>query len=277
MAEAGAPDLTTSKRIEISRERIRAIADLFDAASKLEALSDVLEYMAPEGDSALNANRSGVYWIGVSFPPASTPALTVYVNSKWGANKAQWERIGGFAAFFGVSEMWRSMEGRLRPRTAPLGTAITIAAGRPASGRVYASAYGLPLEYYCKLFAGFHSDAVNEFAEAMLGEECQYPIRSAVCSFEFSAASAIAGAKFEICAHCAFASDAEAAAKYSGWLRTQRGDAILYLDTINILTRGVQLGSARLPGLHAYAGIGVSGGQTYSSIYLNPGPHLRGI
>jgi hypothetical protein len=141
---------------------------------------------------------------------------------------------------------------------------------------VYASAYGLPLEYYRSLFSDLSADAVSQFAQALLGEECRYPLRSAVCSFELSAAGGVVGAKFELCAHCAFANDAEAFEKCLAWLRNRRFDVGLYSDTINFLTPGDRLEAVTPPGLHSYVGVGSRKGQLYSSIYLNPGPLLRG-
>lgn len=278
LGEAGAAGSTIRERIALSRERIHATAELFGASRELESLADLLERMAPQRDLALDTNRSGVYWIGVSFPTAGPPALTVYVNSKWGSDRAQWERIRIFSDWFGVSEPWRTIERQLQPRMAPLGVAITIASGRPATGRVYASAYGLPLDYYGSLFSGFGADTIEQFAEALLGEERRYPLRSAVCSFELDATSGISGAKFELCAHCAFANDAEAAEKISAWLRTQGFDAVLYSDSIGILTHGEPLASTKVPELHlhSYVGIGVRAKEIYASVYFNPGPPLRG-
>jgi hypothetical protein len=276
VAEVGVPGSTNSDRIIVSRERMRAVAELCGATRELAAVQVLLEQMAPKHDPALDANRSGVFWIGVSFPPGDTPALTVYINSRWGSDRAQWERMDAFAAWYGMEEALHSIAPQLRPRMTPLGCAVTIARGRPATGRVYATAYGLPLEYYRSLFSDFCADAACQFAEELLGEDCRYPIRSTVCSFELSAATGVIGAKFELCAHCAFSSDSEAAQKCLAWLRNQRFDAELYWDTINILTPGHRLAVATPPVLHSYVGIGARSGQIYSSVYLNPGPPLRG-
>jgi hypothetical protein len=275
LAEAGVFGSTNRERILLSRERMRAVAELFGVGREFGSVTGLLDRMAPEGAPALDANRSGVYWIGVSFPPKEAPALTVYINSRWGSDEAQWARLHAFAAWYGLQEPMQAIARQLRPRMAPLGVAITVVRGRPVTGRVYASAYGLPVEYYRSLFADFCADAISQFVETLLGEECQYPLRSAVCSFELSAASGIAGAKFELCAHCAFASDAEASQKCLAWLGSQRFDVELYSDTINFLRPGDRLGAMKPPALHSHVGIGVRRGQLYSSVYLNPGPLLR--
>lgn len=276
IAEAGTPASTYGERVVISRERMSSIAELFGAAPELAALAELLEQMAPEREPALEVNRSGVYWLGVSFLPAGDPALTIYINSKWGSPEAQWERMRAFASWFGAHPGWRSIEEQLRPRMAPLGTAITIARGRRPSGRLYASAYGLSLGYYRSLFSGFCADGVVRFVEAAMEEDYAYPLRSAACSFELSEAGGITGAKFELCAHCAFADDAQAAARCSAWVRCEGYNATLYEDTVRVLTGGQPPSGGGAPGLHAYVGTGVRGGHAYATLYLNPGPPLRG-
>lgn len=248
-----------------------AVADLFGAGSALGKFGDLLERMAPGEDCDLDANRAGVYWIGVSFPPGQAPALTIYINARWGGREAQWERIFAFAQWFGLAGQWRALEQQLRSRMDPLGTAIMVSAGKPPAGRVYASAWGLPLDYYRSLLAAFREDEISHFAREVLGEKGAYPIPSAACSFELSAA-----AKFELCGHCVFASDAEAVERCSSWLQSRRCNATLYLDTINILTRGWTRIRAKPPEVHSCLGIGTRGWHPYSTLYLNPGPPLRG-
>jgi hypothetical protein len=270
LAEPGAPGSTIGQRISIGVDTMRALASLFGAADELAATDELRERMAPELNPKLNQDRSGVYWLGLSFPPGGAPALTTYINSKWGDDEERWDRTRAFAAWFGVEESWQRIEQRLRPSMAPLGTAITISRGRPPSGRMYTSAYGLPLEYFSSLLGGFCA----KFTEELLGEECAYPLRSAVCSYEVRKATGIVGSKFELCGHCAFSSDAEASAKVSDWLRKGNRYEALYSDTLQILQAGGAL-SAKLPEVHAYVGVGVRGGEIYSSVYLNPGPPVR--
>jgi hypothetical protein len=274
LAEAGAPGSSVVERIDASRAAIGGIADLFGASDDLARVVDLQAEMADERDADLLANRSGVYWLGVSFAARRTPSLTVYINARWGSSAAQWARLRVLATWFGASESWRALEDRLRQEMAPLGAAITIAAGRPITGRVYTSAYGLKLEYYRALFDGHLDNQVDRFAQALLGEECGYPLRSAVCSFEFGPGG-ILGSKFELCAHCAFESDAEAACKCASWLQAAGCDPTLYTDTIRILA-GKPLSNAKLPELHSHIGLGIRCGRLYSSAYLNPGPSLRG-
>jgi hypothetical protein len=275
LGESGVPGSTNGERIALSRERIHAVAALLGAQGELEATADLMRRMAPERDPALLADRSGVYWIGVGFPRGHAPACTVYINSKWGGDADRWSRTSAFADWFGAGERWRSIEKQLRPRMTPLGAAITIAADRPVTGRVYATAYGLPFAYYRSRLTDLCADEAARFADTMLGEDCRYPIRSTACSFEFGAAQGIIGAKFELCAHCAFASDAEAVAKCTAWLGEDRQSAALYADTVAVLIGDRPFKRSQRPELHSYVGIGARGGQMYSSIYLNPGPYAR--
>lgn len=275
LGEVGTVAWSMGERMAASRERISALAELFGAAPELDLVTGLLERLAPAGHWALSQNCSGVYWLGVSFPPAGAPALTIYVNARWGSDSAQWERMRAFAAWFDGIEAWDSLEQRLRPHTAPLGTAITVAAGRPPTGRVYASAHRLPVGYYRSLLAGPCAEAAAQLVEAFKDKAGEHAIRPAVCSFEFRHEAGLIGAKFEICVHCALTSDAEAAARCLAWLLGEGADAGLYTSTVGILTGGRPLSSAGPLELHSYVGAGVHDGARYSSIYLNPGPPAR--
>ena len=276
LGEAGAPSLTGERRMIRNREAIRALADLMEAEGELDAISNLLQRMIPPSEAE---NNLGVYWIGVSFPPAKGPALTIYINSRLDGVHCQWERARAFTAFFGGLDTWRRMEPELRGHMTPLGMAMTIEAGCQTSGRVYFSAYGLAFDYYRDLMVKTYSDEgcgglYDRYTEAMVGENRRYPARSAVCSVEFECGRQAPHFKFELCAHCAFSSDAEAFARCERWLESQQLDTGLYRDTIELLTYGQRLSDTTLPELHAYVGFGLRRGEAYATFYLNPGPTL---
>jgi hypothetical protein len=273
LSEAGVPGSSMAERIAISVERIQALGEELDLIPELRSVCALLARVAPAGDRALLANPSGVYWIGLSFPPDHPPALTIYVNAKWGSELDQWKRMGAFAAQFGGT-----LPDEVRPHMTPLGMSLTLEHGIKASGRVYAAAYGLPVEYYRGLFLANCGPALaphfDAYVDATLGPDRQYPTRSSVCSLEFNGGGQI-GTKFELCAHCAFSSDAMAVARCDAWLRDQGMDSGLYRDTATLLAGARELPEDRRPELHSYSGVGVRRGRPYASIYLNPGPFLE--
>ena len=107
----------------------------------------------------------------------------------------------------------------------------------------------------------------------MIGEDRQYPARSAVCSIDFEPGST-PNVKFEFCAHCAYSSEAEAAGRCLAWMGREGLDADLYRDTIHLLAPGRPLNEVTPPQVHAYLGVGLRHGTAYSTFYLNPGPGL---
>jgi len=285
LGEAGLPGLNYAKRITRSLEAIHGVAGLLGVRDELGTISDLLQRMTPRDESASPEHGPGIYWIGVSFPIAGAPALTVYINSRLSAELGQWERMSEFTRYFrgmslGGLDAWRHVEPELRGRMSPLGMAVTISPSRPARGRVYFSAYGLGFDYYRGLLlkASDSEDCAtlyDRYIEAMVREDRRYPARSAVWSIEFESGRS-PNIKFELCAHCAFSSDAEAASRCESWLVSQRLDTKLYWDTIKLLTAGSRLSNTTPPELHAYAGVGQRSEESYATFYLNPGPFLAG-
>jgi len=274
LGEAGAHGLDAAERAAVGLETMEAVARLAGAREEFREALPLLREMTPEDLGPSMGSGPGVYWIGVSFPPAGEPAMTAYVNARFGDEPAQWERAGRFAASFGRSVAWERIEAEFRGRLAPLGVAMTLAAGRPPSGRIYCSAYGLPFLYYQQTLPQVSGDSLSgelldRYVEAMIGGDRNYPSQSAVCSVEFDEEGS--NVKFELCAHCAFATDAEASARCGRWLDSEGLDAGLYRDTIRLL--GGARGTGR-PELHAYVGVGARRGEPYSTFYLNPGPGL---
>jgi hypothetical protein len=73
-----------------------------------------------------------------------------------------------------------------------------------------------------------------------------------------------------LCAHCAFAHDADAHCRVASWLESARLDARLYEQSLAALSGGVPLPGHGRAALHAYVGVGVRGEEPYASIHLNP-------
>jgi hypothetical protein len=275
LGEAGAPGLDVEGRATAGLATMNVLADAANAKAEMNEALGLLQRMAPRHCDTANGSESGVYWLGVSFPPAGPPALTIYVNARFGTESEQWSRGEVFASHFEGADSWNRIKAELCGRMTPLGMAVTVSAGQPATGRIYFGAYGLAFCYCHDALVKITGDEplgelFNYYIDKMIGGERAYPARSTVCSFEFEDGGRL-NTKFELCAHCAYTNDTETAARCESWLRSEGLDAGLYLDMVRILGGGCGL---RAPELHAYVGIGMRRGDPYSTFYLNPGPGL---
>ena len=279
LSEAGRPGCGMKERRNANLASLAGLARVCGVVEQVAQIIPVLRRLAPEGDKEMLADASGIFWLALSFRPDAAPSLTVYVNARWGAEAARWQRLDAAAAFFDSTDHWRLLASRVPPGLSPLGMAFTLSPAKPASDRIYLQAFGQPLSVYRTLFAAAvtmpgASSAFDEFAAQMLRDGVGFPTRSAVFSIELPAAQ-LAGAKFELCAHCAFASDAEAAGRISGWLQRLGVDEQIYHSTLASLSGSRPVSSSALPSLHAFVGVGARKSEPYASVYLNPGPALE--
>jgi len=271
LGEAGTPGMSGVQRIRVSRGCIAAVARALQADASLSAVSGLLDVLAPDTRVELRADPAGAFWIGAAFVPGQTPRLKIYTNATWGSERDQWTRLERFASYFGVLEPWRRIEDTLAAGLKPLGTAVTLAGQRPPSGRIYLGAYGKRVAYYEALARSIHGEGFRQvlkhYAECMLGDDYAYPTQSAVCSFGIGAGTEL-DFKFELCAHCLFSSDVEAASRLRAWLQVAHLDAADYLDVLDILSEDHL--SSRALDLHVYTGVGLKQNKPYSTIYLKP-------
>ncbi|MDB5868268.1 MAG: squalene-hopene cyclase [Polaromonas sp.] len=278
LGEAGRPGCGMAERRRASVAALASLAQACGVVEQAGQLVPLLHQLAPERDKNLLADASGIFWFALGFAPEAAPSLTVYVNARWGPEAARWQRLEAAAAFFDAAGHWRLLAARVPPGLSPLGMAFTLSPGKPASGRIYLQAFGQPLSVYRTLFMAAATlpgaaSAFDEFACELLRDDVDCPTRSAVFSVELGAGM-LSGAKFELCAHCAFAHDAEAANRISGWLRRLGVDAQIYHSALACLGGGRPLSASALPSLHAFAGVGFRKSGGYASVYLNPGPAL---
>ena len=277
LGEAGRPGCGLPERLHASFASLNALARACGLVDAVEPVLPMLRDLAPDADSP-EAAESGPFWFALSFPPGSAASLTVYINGRWGPADARWRRLDRFAAAFGSTARWRAFAARAAGDLTPHGMAVTLRPNAPASGRIYLHAFGVHISAYRNLFLGATTpdaaDAFDTFGRVMLGADAVYPTRSAVLSLELPDAP-MPGAKFELCAHCAFAHDAQAAARISSWLRHSRIGEDAYRSTLASLMHDRRLSDRALPSLHAYVGVGARGPDPYASIYVNPGPALE--
>jgi hypothetical protein len=271
LAEAGILGLSGAERIRVSRDRITAVAQRLQADVALSAVSGLLAVLAPDTDVDLLADPAGAFWIGVAFASGHAPRLKIYTNASWGSEHDRWARLEHFASHFRALEPWQKLEGTLRAELKPLGTAVTLAGKEPPSGRIYLGAYGKRIAYYEALARSIHGDGfrriLQQYAECMLGNDYLYPTQSAVCSFGVGAGAEL-DLKFELCGHCLFSSDVEAASRLRAWFEVANLDPADYLDVLDILSEGHL--SDKAPDLHVYVGVGLKHGTPYSTVYLKP-------
>ena len=108
---------------------------------------------------------------------------------------------------------------------------------------------------------------LRSFGRCVLGDDYVYPTQTAVCSFGLGD-NPMLDFKFELCAHCLFTSDVEAASRFRAWFEVPHLDATDYWDMLDILSEGYL--SDKAPGLHCYVGVGLQRGAPYTTIYLKP-------
>jgi hypothetical protein len=271
LSEAGQPGLAGAERMEASRACITAVARRLQAEAALSSVADLLDNLAPGAHPDLLADPAGAFWIGVAFAAGHLPRMKIYTNARWGAEPAQWARLDRFASFFGALAPWQSLGSRLKPDFKPLGAAVTLGRGKRPSGRIYLSAYGKPIATYAELARTLGGESfqnvLRDYARCLMGDDYPYPTQTAVCSFGFGAGQGLAF-KFELCAHCLFASDLEAASRLQTWFAAAGLDPAGYTALLEILSEGRL--SETAPDLHCYTGVGLDQGEPYFTIYLKP-------
>lgn len=265
------PVLSGAERIRINLECLHTVSRRLQAVEALTKILPLLDVLAPATNVNLLADPAGAIWIGAAFAAEEEPAIRIYINASWGDEQYQWIRLRSFASFFGVRESWKEIESQLKQDLKPLGTAMTISAKGVASGRIYLNTYGKCASYYEGLAevvsgSGFRQ-TLQQFARCILGDDYIYPTQTAVCSFAVGEGQSL-DFKFELCAHCRFASDIEAESKLRSWFSQVKTDPVDYSNLLGILTEG-QL-SRNATDLHSYVGVGIKSGHSYSSVFLKP-------
>jgi hypothetical protein len=271
LSEAGMPGLSGAERIRGSRDCILDIARCLQTDAPLSDVADLLDVLAPDTHPELLADPAGAFWIGVAFASSKKPQLRIYTNAKWGSDRDKITRLRHFASHFRVLEPWKELENALASNMNPLGTALTLCGDGPPTGRIYFSGYGNHLRYYQELAhsisdASF-TPALDQFAECILGDDREYPTPSAVCSFGVGEGQAW-DFKFELCAHCLFATDVEAHARLRHWFEIASVDAADYIHVLKVISDGHL--STAASDLHCYIGIGIKQRGIYFTVYLKP-------
>jgi hypothetical protein len=271
LGEAGTPGSSGAERIRVSRACIAAVARTLYADASLSAVFGLLDALAPGTDMDLLADPAGAFWIGAAFASGHAPRLKIYTNACWGGERDRWARLERLAGYFGALEPWQKLADTLAAELQPLGTSVTIAGREPPSGRIYLSAYGKRIAYYEALARSIHGDGfgqvLQQYGKCMLGNDTIYPTQTAVCSFGVGAGAEL-DYKFELCGHCLFSSDVEAASRLRAWFETANLDPVDYVDVLDVLAEGHL--SDQAPDLHVYVGVGLKQGRPYSTVYLKP-------
>jgi len=274
LSEPTRPSASNVERLQAARGRIDALSSLFG----IDDVADVhawLDRAAPVDDPDLAADDAGPVWLGAAFTPSKGPTLKVYVNAKWGRPRDRWTRIAMLADYVGAAAEWRTLRPLLHDALQPLGVALILSADGPPEGRIYFRGPDMRFEDYESLAAACGCGAACAHLPALkmklLADDAAFATRSAVCSFGLQGGTGPAY-KFEVCAHCAFASDAVAQDRCHRWLIDGGFDPETYLRLVDLLLPGAP--STRQTRLHSFVGIGERRGGAYPTLYFNPAAAL---
>ena len=176
------------------------------------------------------------------------------------------------ADYVGAAAEWRTLRPVLNGALQPLGVALILSADGPPEGRLYFRGPDMRFEDHESLAAACGCGAACAHLPALktqlLADDAAFATRSAVCSFGLQGGTAPAY-KFEVCAHCAFASDAVAQDRCHRWLIDGGFDPETYLGLVDLLLPGAP--STRQTRLHSFVGIGERrGGATRRSTSIQP-------
>src|SRR5712691_619265 len=80
LSEGGIPGSSNAQRIAVSKDKVRALCQLFGVVEGIPELFDVLDRTAPISHRGLLADPGVAFWTGVGFLPGESPKLTVYIN-----------------------------------------------------------------------------------------------------------------------------------------------------------------------------------------------------
>lgn len=256
---------------------VEQLGDMLGLSAQVARVRPWLESWTQHRDWEPGAGMAKTLWFALAFAPGTKPVLTVYLNDAWGQPLERWRRLQALADRLGAPAGCEC-HGAALP-LAPLGAALVLRADGRCSGRVYLSGFGVAVERYRETLSSQADgrravEAFDGFVYHLLGDDAGYPTRSSVYSYELSAAPSNA-VKIELCAHCAFDDDRQAAARISAWLTASRMGCDVYRATLDVLLGGRTLSTTGRPGVHSFVGLGLRSGEPYASIYLNPGPAVR--
>jgi hypothetical protein len=262
-------------RRAIALHRMRTLAETIGVGPELGAVRPRLEALAGAGRAGDGEDGAGAFWLGASFAPVGEAAMTVYGNVRRGNEAGRWQRLAAFAGGMGSADWSSLLETAETSGLSPLGAGVHLRPGGSTRCRLYFRAYGRRPDEHRRMFGragggGAFDRALAGFFEELLGAGRIHPTRSAVVSFGSDAEAPLLP-KLELCAHCAWSTDAEAAQRCQSWLTRSGLDAGLYRDALGILAGGREAPGAAM--IHTFVGAGMRRGTPYASMYLNPGRH----
>jgi hypothetical protein len=272
LSEVGCSGSYVVDHAALSRERIDSLCRLLVAKEQEQQLRSLLNRMTPSPTFELETDHAGPFWIGMRFTPESQAQLLIYINGKWGNRAGCWNRAADFAACLGASEVWQEVAPVFTEGMEPLGFAISVASDRPITGRIYARSWGRPVAFFERVVQALHQPGaekvLHQFVATMIDEERQTSIPSVVCSVGLKE-KAKSDFKLELCAHCLFADDRQAAAHCIRWLESAKMEASPYHQLLDVIApEGLQANGSG--SLHSFVGFGWKDQELYSSIYLKP-------
>src|SRR5262249_7740989 len=270
LSEPARANASNTERLDAAHEHIEALLPLFSIDDAAEVHS-CLDRIVPAEDPELAVDHAGPIWLGAGFAPLSPPRLKIYMNTKWGSPRDRWKRIDALADWVGASSEWRALRPLLHNALQPLGVSLTLCRFAPPEQRVYFHAPEMTFADHETQAVAVGSIGVGArlaaFRAQLLSEDAAFAMRSAVCSFGLQR-RAVPSFKLELCAHCAFASDAVARARCRRWLEGEGFDATQYCRVVDALAVGPL--STQDTRLHSFVGMAERRGLAHPTMYFNP-------
>jgi hypothetical protein len=271
LGEVGKPDATNVEKLHLARESVTSCLELLRISVGREWVLNLINQMAPETDPDLVNDQAGAVWLSPTFSRNHDAKLTIYFNNSWGTPQSKVLRLGRLAAYIEEHAELPELLNLAKGVMEPLGASLTLSADERPRARMYLRAFGKELSFYQglveKLTPNSFQSRFEEFLETILCEDCCRPTRSVVCSVGLGKAEE-PDFKFEICCHCALASDGEAKARCLQWLQLLSLDPKPYMILLDRLA-GNALHKSGCE-VHVYVALGLKDSQPYTSIYLKP-------
>lgn len=272
LTEVGCPESPLRQRTALTLTRMAEIFDLIGAPG-CEKTAEVLAGLTPQDDRHI----AGL-WVGVAAGAAAQPRLRLYANNGWGDTSERWLRLIGALRLLNAGQFGASLQPLLPllvPAFSPVGFAVTVPA--------------YPL--LCKLYLrpiGIRWSAIRELARATMATRADgllaaiedgltrpleaLPDRAMVVSVAGSACGGSLDLKLDLCGHCMFHDDVEAAVAIERLSLSLGLDASPYRALIEDIGESVAL-----PGnLVAFVGVGRNAtGADRINVYLTPAHSAR--
>jgi hypothetical protein len=267
LTEVGCPQSRLRQRTALTLIRIAEVFELVGAPG-YGKIADVLAGLTPQDDDHI----AGL-WVGVAVGAAVRPRLRLYANNGWGDTTARWLRLIGAMRRLNAGQFGASLQPLvplLLPAFSPVGFAVTVPAS-PLLCKLYLRPIGRPWSAIRELARTVLASRADGFIAAIengMGRPLEaLPDRAVLVSVAGFASGGPLDLKLDLCGHCLFNDDTEAAIAIERLSLSLALDASPYRVTIEDLGEPATLPGNRV----AFVGVGgnANGGDRIN-VYLAP-------